>query len=417
MAGLGLTPSTRPSSGPPSLAPRHARPSGCTRLRHRLATAVMLCALGLAAAGTAVALLGARHAVRKTMRAARATSTPTLPTARVPATPRVVALLTHDGAHAGARLLPQDRCEPPPEERWRNINVLTSASKRVAVLLLPKSASSSVRAMFLEAFADGVDRTLRSPLGLDGTVRFKKDAERLGANLFDPPDANRTASSKAAVATAGDGASALSPPPPPVIAAFVRDPVERFLSGFEEAAKRAMFTALETRAQVPHYDRMVRAPGNLGADIRRFVAARADLVANVSRAPPEQRNNRKGDAFRAWLEGAQLPALLEDYLAKHHQVASPFDTHLRLQSNMLGGKVRRLDLIASIDDLAASWGALLRLARASPRLKDAYRRYANKGAPSARLAVPQLSHAARARLCEVVQHDTQCLGLRSRWCA
>lgn len=244
-------------------------------------------------------------------------------------------------------------------------------------------------------------------------------------------------------AFADELAGAGAPPPPAEAAAFfavafLRDPVERFLAGFEEATYRLVGEARKAHA-------------GEGADIddkapwrRRVPAALAESMdAHVREAEPRLRDVEgvgKGDiSFRIWREWWARPqalALFDEYVALHHRPEAPFDTHLRLQSYMIASKVEALDFVGRVESLTDDWSALAARFGARPGYLDRaclageedgkkQRGFLGCGgqAPQLRLnpdhsLAPQRLDASTLKLvCAHVQPDAACLGLESKWCS
>ena len=274
-----------------------------------------------------------------------------------------------------------------------------------------KAASSSLRVLFQESFGeDEIVSSLRQRLHPDGTIR--------GRPLFDglyKTDASGTGS---LVAVGANATVTKTKTGRPVIAAFVRDPVERFLSGYQEATKRRLKIAFRKAAGLKHMGaNKGLPPGETGRDMERFLAARKDLI---DAAAADHDGGHDTEAHAGWLHAADLPSLFEDFILNHHDTGHPFDTHVRLQSHMLAGKLSRVDLLGSTAHLTESWNELLALVgkplrdtSREPHARTAWHKQVNYTG----LSPTQLSSEARAKLCATVQPDFDCFGISSPWCS
>ena len=108
-----------------------------------------------------------------------------------------------------------------------------------------KAASSSLRVLFQESFGeDEIVFQLHQRVHPDGTIR--------GRPLFDGLYKRDASGTGSLVAVGANATVTKTKTGRPVIAAFVRDPVERFLSGYQEATKRRLKIAFRKAAGLKH---------------------------------------------------------------------------------------------------------------------------------------------------------------------
>ena len=277
-----------------------------------------------------------------------------------------------------------------------------------------KAASSSLRVLFQESFGeDEIVFQLHQRLHPDGTIR--------GRPLFDDLYKRDASGTGSLVAVGANATVTKTKTGRPVIAAFVRDPVERFLSGYQEATKRRLKIAFRKAAGLKHMGgNKGLPPGETGRDMERFLAARKDLIDAVAADHDgHAMSHHETEVHAGWLHAADLPSLFEDFILNHHDTGHPFDTHVRLQSHMLAGKLSRVDLLASTAHLTESWNELLALVgkplRDTSREPHAHAAW-HKKVNDTGLSPTQLSSEARAKLCATVQPEFDCFGISSPWC-
>ena len=277
-----------------------------------------------------------------------------------------------------------------------------------------KAASSSLRVLFQESFGeDEIVFQLHQRVHPDGTIR--------GRPLFDGLYKRDASGTGSLVAVGANATVTKTKTGRPVIAAFVRDPVERFLSGYQEATKRRLKIAFRKAAGLKHMGaNKGLPPGETGRDMERFLAARKDLIDAVAADHDgHAMSHHETEVHAGWLHAADLPSLFEDFILNHHDNGHPFDTHVRLQSHMLAGKLSRVDLLGSTAHLTESWNELLALVgkplRDTSREPHAHAAW-HKKVNDTGLSPTQLSSEARAKLCATVQPEFDCFGISSPWC-
>ena len=285
-----------------------------------------------------------------------------------------------------------------------------------------KAASSSLRVLFQESFGeDEIVFQLHQRVHPDGTIR--------GRPLFDGLYKRDASGTGSLVAVGANATVTKTKTGRPVIAAFVRDPVERFLSGYQEATMRRLKNAFRKAAGLEHSiegrpflgDKKGLPPGETGRDMERFLAARKDLIDAVAADHDgHAMSHHETEVHAGWLHAADLPSLFEDFILNHHDNGHPFDTHVRLQSHMLAGKLSRVDLLGSTAHLTESWNELLALVgkplRDTSREPHAHAAW-HKKVNDTGLSPTQLSSEARAKLCATVQPEFDCFGISSPWCS
>ena len=246
-------------------------------------------------------------------------------------------------------------------------NVHWSESKKIAVVQIGKAASMTLGKLFKNTFEDA---EMRACAGL-------------------PKDA--------------------------VVGAFLRDPVELFFSGYEEAINRISINQDKGRED--------KVPAMIFQDIKGY-----------------------NDSRKYWEESKTATQTFHEYVLHGHNVAKPFDTHLIQQSSRVA-QLKSIIWVGRVSDLTEDWARFLTFARAWRPNEVGGKKEASRvmGPNLARAAPVPLSVPGNEatpeevpkwrerkwkhivptktpayvlkKICEHVDQDLRCLGLQSRWCS
>lgn len=208
-------------------------------------------------------------------------------------------------------------------------------------------------------------------------------------------------------------------PPGAFTVAVLRDPVERFLSGYEEGIIRAL-----------RY-------GNQSRDFK-------DLQRRVPFIRERLAPYNTSDAF--WRNTALAANTFDEYITTKYDPRTPIDIHLALMSSLVAAQSDRVDFVGYVDTIDDDWVTILRILGIENMHGDKARplapgdgmtasdseegddlRRASCADPTGlkcvtykrydpHLAAENLTDTQRARVCELVRQDIECLALPSKWC-
>eukprot|EP00040_Diaphanoeca_grandis_P042117 m.264233 g.264233 ORF g.264233 m.264233 type:complete len:331 (-) comp54703_c0_seq1:368-1360(-) len=212
-----------------------------------------------------------------------------------------------------------------------------SPKYNVAMFCLPKAASSTMKDMFVASFPDRVEKHCNS---------IAKDAHLI---------------------------------------AFVRDPVERFLSGYEEAIYRRI-QAQGSKHGFQKQNAVKGMPEILVKDINGYT-----------------------DWLVYWNKSKSAFDVFEEYVHKVHDSHRPYDIHLNLQSSFLAQK-QQWNFIGRIEHLNEDWNTMLskfnlKFAKEVPQSRKNHWKH---------LKTKDLSKKTIEKICEHVATDLPCVP--SKWC-
>tara|TARA_B110000211_G_scaffold161491_1_gene182599 strand:- start:680 stop:1495 length:816 start_codon:yes stop_codon:yes gene_type:complete len=236
------------------------------------------------------------------------------------------------------RILPfQYNCPIPPNAQCQAV---ISPSSKTLLILVPKAASSTMRSLFTDWFPDAY------------TINTCRN---IPADYFK--------------------------------IVFFRDPVLRFLSGYEESIARSVRKDLKKRSK------------------------RLDETTERIKASVGTHTN--------WLEywndtRSQAHQTFYDYVMYDHDISNPFNAHMALQSAYVARIPQKIDFIGSIDNLKEDWQRL-RLQLGKPIIHNNGRE--NRKNHWKHLTPEKLPQRVLAKICENAKFDFNCLHINSKYCS
>lgn len=196
--------------------------------------------------------------------------------------------------------------------------------------------------------------------------------------------------------------------------AILRDPVERFLSGYEEGVFRAL-----------RY-------GNTSHSFKE-VQKSAPFIAE--RVGPYKHSG----AF--WDDAEVAEDTFNEYIRDKYDPLVPMDIHGTLMSYLVAAEADKVDFVGYVNTIDDDWTTILKilgienmhgddnvapLGSGTPTEESGLRPAACADPTGAKcvtykrdkphLAAANLTGTQRARVCELVRQDLECLELRSEWC-